>query len=364
MLALGTPSAQAVDAGVTDTEIRLGASVMISQQFLALRTGSQLYFDAVNASGGINGRKITYTYLEDGFNVPKSVENNKKLIQDDKVFALFNSVGTAQTIALLPLAAESKTLVFGPYTGSPILRETPHRYLFHVRASYADEAQRIVQQLRQVGNLKVAFFSQDEKFSPTLLAEVKRAAAALQMPPITEIKLDAKNPDFKAAAEQLNKAAPQAIIMGAVAQTFSSMVKAVLATPLRPTFYGFSLVDVEDLNKDLGSQARGIVLAQIMPSIRNTTAPIVAEYLGLLHSKDAQAKPSSIQFEGFMHAKLLVQGLKAAGPRLTTESFIKGMESLGEVRYEKFTARYTPQSHNGSNYVELAIVDSDGQLRY
>ena len=65
-----------------------------------------------------------------------------------------------------------------------------------------------------------------------------------------------------------------------------------------------------------------------------------------------------------MHAKLLVQGFKAAGPKLNTESFISGMESLGEVRYDKFTARYNRQSHNGASYVELAIVDSNGELRY
>jgi ABC-type branched-subunit amino acid transport system substrate-binding protein len=363
-LCLAATGAQAVDAGVTDTEIRIGASIPVMSRLMANVAGAQLYFDAVNASGGINGRKIVYSYIDDKYDVPKSLENNTKLIQDDKVFALFRPTGTAQTIALLPLATESNTIVFGPYTGASSLREISNRYLFHVRASYADEALRIVQQLHQLGTVKVALFGQGDKYGKTLLAEVKRAAAALKMPLVVEVMADEKTPDFKAAAEQLQKAGPQAIIMGASGEAFSSLVKAVLATSLRPTFYGFSPVNVEDLNKELGPQARGIVLAQIMPSIRNTTTPIVSEYLGLLRSKDAQAQPSSAQFEGFVHAKLLVHGLRAAGPRLTTESFIKGMESLGEVRYEKFTARYTPQSHNGSNYVELAIVGSDGQLRY
>lgn len=368
VLALSAPGAQAVDAGVTDTEIRIGASAVLTgplgPQTLAYGAGAKLYFDSVNAAGGVNGRKIVYTQVDDGFDVPKSVENSKKLIQDDKVFVLFQPTGTPHTTALLPLATESKTIVFGPVTGASALRENHNRYLFHVRASYGDEAQRIVQQLRQLGTPKVVMFYQDDGFGKTLLAEVKRAAEALQLPLAAEVKVDPKNPDFKAAAEQLQKAGPTAIIMGTAGGTFSSLVKAVYATGPRPNIYGFSVANVDTLSKDLGPQARGLVLTQIMPSVRNTSTPIVTEYLGLLRSKDAKASASSAQFEGFVHAKLLVQGLKAAGPRPTTESFIKAMESMGEVRYDKFTTRYTPQSHNGAGYVELAIVGNNGELRY
>jgi ABC-type branched-subunit amino acid transport system substrate-binding protein len=368
LLALAAPSAQAVDAGVTDSEIRIGASVALTgflgPQTVSYSAGAKLYFDSVNAGGGVNGRKIVYTQIDDGYDVPKSLENSKKLIQDDKVFVLFQPTGTPQTTALLPLATESKTIVFGPVSGAPALRDTPNHYLFHVRASYRDEAERIVQQLRQLGTPKVAMFYQDDTFGKTLLAEVKRAAEAIKLPLVAEAKVDPKNPDFKAAAAQIEKAAPHAVIMGSAGGMFSSMAKAVHATSLRPNIYGFSVANVDTLNKDLGPQARGIILAQIMPPVRNTTIAIVSEYLGLLRSKDAGAKPSSAQFEGFVHAKLLVHGLKAAGPRLTTESFIKAMEGLGEVRYDKFSARYSPQSHNGANYVELAIVGDAGELRY
>jgi len=368
MLGLTAISAHAVDAGVTDSEIRIGASAVLTgplgPQTLAYGAGAQLYFDSVNAAGGVNGRKIVYTQVNDGFDVAKSVENSKKLIQDDKVFVLFQPTGTPHTTALLPLATESKTIVFGPVTGASSLRETPNHYLFHVRASYGDEAQRIVQQLRQLGTDKIAMFYQDDGFGKTLLAEVRRAAESLQVKLVAEVKVDPKAPDFAAAAAQLEKAGPHAIIMGTAGGTFSNLVKAVYATSLRPTVYGFSVANVDTLNKDLGPQARGIVLAQIMPSIRHTSTVIVSEYLDILHSKNASASASSAQFEGFVHAKLLVLGLKAAGAKPTTESFIKGMEGLGEVRYDKFTARYTPQSHNGANYVELAIVDNSGNLRY
>lgn len=368
LLTVTSLSVQAVDAGVTDTEIRIGASVVLTgplgPQTAAYGEGARLVFESINTNGGINGRKIVYTQMDDGFDVAKSVENTKKLIQDDKVFMLFQPTGTAHTTAMLPLATESKTIVFGPVTGASSLRETPNRHLFHVRAGYSDEAQRIVQQLRQIGTTKVAIFYQDDGFGKTLLAEVKRAADALKVSVLVEVKVDPKAPDFKTAAAEIEKANPQAIIMGTGGSTFTNLVKAIHTTSLRATVYGFSVANVDTLSKELGAQARGIVLAQIMPSVRSTNEPIVAEYLSLLSKKDDKAGPSSAQFEGFMHAKLLLHGIKAAGPKLSTESFIKGMEGLGEVRYGKFVARYTPQTHNGSNYVELAIVDSAGRLRY
>jgi ABC-type branched-subunit amino acid transport system substrate-binding protein len=362
------PLAQAVDAGVTDTEIRIGASAVLTgslgPQTVAYGEGARLVFDSVNAAGGVNGRKIVYTQMDDAFEVPRSVENTRKLIDDTKVFVLFQPTGTAHTTAMLPLATESKTIVFGPVTGATTLRENHNRYLFHVRAGYGDEAQRIVQQLRQIGTTKVAVAYQDDGFGKTLLAEVKRAADALKVPLVAEIKVDPKNPDFKAAAAALEKAAPQAVIMGTAGTVFTNLVKAAQATAARPTFYGFSVANVDILNKELGAAARGIVLAQIMPSLRNTTTGIVSDYLKLQAAKDAKAQPSAAQFEGFVHARLLVQGLKAAGPKPTTDSFIKGLEGLGEIRYDKFIARYSPSSHNGANYVELAIVEGSGRLRY
>ena len=367
VLALTVSGAQAVDAGVTDTEIRIGASAVLTgplgPQTLSYGAGAKLYFDSVNANGGVNGRKIFYTQIDDGFDVAQSVENTKKLIDDDEVFVLFQPTGTPHTAALLPLAIQSKTIVFGPVTGASTLRVGYNRYLFHVRAGYSDEALRIVQQLRQMGTTKVAMVYQDDGFGKTLLAEVKHAAEKLKLPLIAEVKLDPKRPDFKNAAFLLQKAAPQAVIMGTAGTTFSNMTRAIYASQ-RPLLYGFSVANVDTLNKDLGPQARGIILAQIVPSIRNASTPIVSEYLGLLSNKNASAKPSAAQFEGFVHAKLLVQGFRAAGPKLNTDNFIKAMESLGEVRYGKFTIRYSPQSHNGASHVELAIVSNTGELVY
>lgn len=154
------------------------------------------------------------------------------------------------------------------------------------------------------------------------------------------------------------------MIVGTAGLTFPHYVKAVLATPARPAFYGYSVASLDVIHRELQDKARGIILAQIMPSLRNTTIPVVAEYLKLLKAKSADAQPSASQFEGFVHARLLVEGLRRTGRDLSTASFTQTLEGAGEIAFGRFTARYSPRSHNGSDYVELAIIDAEGRLRY
>lgn len=367
-LAAGCAIAHAGDRGITATEVKLGASAVLSgplgPQTADYGVGSRLYFDAVNAAGGVHGRKITYKTVDDGFDVKRAVENTRQLIEEHGVFMIYNNTGTAQTGAIIPLVEESRTIVFGPVTGASAFRDKFNPYLFHVRAGYAAEARRIVSQLKQTGITRVAVFYQDDGFGKTLLTELRNASAAEKVNFVAEIKVDPKQPDFAAAAAQTQAAQPQAVILGTAGTTFTSYIKAVQQTQVKPSFYGFSVASLDVINRELGERARGIVLAQIMPSLRNTTVPVVAEYLKLLREHSAGAVPSASQFEGFVHAKLLVEGLRRAGRNLSTESFIRAMESAGEIGFGRFIAKYSPQSHNGSGYVELAIVDSLGQLRY
>ncbi|MGE0497644.1 MAG: ABC transporter substrate-binding protein [Ramlibacter sp.] len=368
LLAAHAGWACAGDAGVTPTEIRIGASAVLSgplgAQTREYGVGSRMVFDAVNEQGGIFGRKIVYTTLDDGFDVKRAVENTRKLIHDDHVFMIYNNTGTGHTAAILPLLEESRTIVFGPVTGASSFRTQFNRHVFHVRASYANEARRIVTQLKLTGITRIGAFYQDDIFGKTLLEEVRAAAAQENLKLTVEARVDPKQPDFKAAAATMGGAAPQAVILCTAGSTVPNFIKAMRQAGNKPGFYGFSVASVDVINKILGPDAQGIVLAQIMPSLKNTSTPVVMEYQKLLADKAADAAPSASQFEGFVHAKLLVEGLRRAGKNLSTESFIKGMEAAGDIRFGRFVAAYSPQSHNGSSYVELAIIDGNGQLRY
>jgi len=356
------------DDGITPTEIRLGASQVLSgplgPQTVQYGEGARLLFDAVNARGGIHGRKISFVTLDDGFDPARALENTRRLVEQDKVFMLFNSTGTAQTAAVLPYLTEQKTILFGPVTGASGLRENFNRHLFHVRASYAKESERIATHLREIGVSRILFFYQDDGLGKALLSDVRKALSDAALPPAVEVKIDPASPDFAAAAAATAEASPQAVIVGAVGLTFPRYVAAVQSTAARPVFYGFSIASVDGINRELKDKARGIVLAQIMPSLRNTSIPVVVEYLQALKDKDPSATPSPQQFDGFVHARLLVEGLRRTGRDLSTDNFIRTMQAANEIAFGRFTARYAPGSHNGSNYVELAIIDAEGRLRY
>lgn len=360
--------AQARNEGVTADEIHLGASVVLSgplgPQTVQYTEGSRLLFESVNAQGGVHGRQIRYTTLDDGFDVPKAVANTRQLLENDKVFMIYHSTGTAQTAAILPMVNEHRTLLFGPITGASALRETFNPLVFHVRAGYANEAQRIVSQLQRQGITRVAVFYPEDGLGKALVAELRKASDELKLSLMAEFKVDPQKPDFAAAAAATEKAQPQAVIVATGGGSFTSYVKAVQATSARPAYYGFSVMSLDVINRELKEKARGIILAQIMPSLRNTTIPVVAEYLKLLRAKSPDAQPSAAQFDGFVHARLLVEGLRRAGRNLTTESFIKAMEEAGEISFGRFNVKYSPKSRNGSTYVELAIVDAEGSLRY
>lgn len=354
--------------GVTDREIRLGASAVLSgplgPQTTDYGVGSRLYFDAVNASGGVHGRKIVYRTMDDGFDVNRAVANTRELLEQHKVFLLYNGTGTAHTAAILPLAVAAKTVVFGPVTGATSLRQDYNRYLFHVRAGYADEAARIVRHLRDTGVARIATFYQDDAFGKALLSEVQKAAATQSVTIVEAVSMDPRQPAFDLAAAKLAQGQPQALVMCTAGSTFTGLLKSLAKTRAHPTVYGFSVVSADQTTRDLGAAARGIVLAQIMPSLSNTANPAVNEFLTLSRAQAGDARPSQSKFEGFMHARVLVEGLRRAGRDLNTDTFVQALESSGEISFGKFSARYSPQSHNGSVYVELAIIDDAGKLRY
>ncbi len=158
--------------GVTDTEIDLGMSAPFTGPASDLGTQMQLgircCLDEVNAAGGVNGRRIVLVSRDDGYEPARTVTGVTELLDQKKVFALIGNVGTPTTKEALPLARDRKTILFGAMTGSGILRtDPPERYVFNLRASYAEETAAIVRHF--LGPLKVppdaiAVFAQHDAY--------------------------------------------------------------------------------------------------------------------------------------------------------------------------------------------------------
>ena len=241
--------------GVTDTQVLLGQSVALTgpaqQLGLDMQLGATLYFNQVNARGGVNGRKIVLKTLDDGYEPPNAVANTKKFINDEKVFALFGYVGTPTSNAVLPIFTEARVPFVGPFTGAESLRTPHNRYIFHVRASYFDETEAIVQHLTAMSVNKIAVFYQNDGYGQAGLAGVERALKKRNMEIAARATVERNTVDVKKAVETMVGTQPQAIVMISAYKSCAAFIKEMKKAGSNPTFWNVSFVGSKALAKEL-----------------------------------------------------------------------------------------------------------------
>src|SRR6476620_10819673 len=207
-----TFAGSALAQGVTDSQVVLGQSVALTgpaaQLGLDMQLGASLYFNKVNAAGGVHGRKIVRKTLDDGYEATRAAENTKKLINDERVFALFGYVGTPTSAASLPIFTEAKVPFVGPFTGAELLRNPVNPLIFNVRASYYDETEAIVQHLTAMSVNRIAVFYQNDAYGQAGLAGVERALKKRNLPIIAKGTVERNTVDVKKAVAEIDKANP------------------------------------------------------------------------------------------------------------------------------------------------------------
>ena len=344
--------------GVTDTEIVLGQSVALTgpaeQLGRDMQQGAQLYFNQLNSHGGVNGRKVVLKTLDDGYEPPRAAENTRRLINQEKVFALFGYVGTPTSQAALPIFTEAKVPFVGAFTGAELLRQPFNRYIFNVRASYFDETEKIVQHLTAMSIDKIAVFYQNDAYGQAGLTGVERALAKRKLQVAGKATFERNTVNVKDAVATMVKAQPQAIVMIGAYKACAEFIREMKKANATPTFWNVSFVGSKALAKELGPEGRGVQISQVTPFPWDPTVPVVKEYHRL--ADEAKVEPGFGTLEGFIAAKVMAEGLRRAGRNLTRDSFIKGMESMTDYDTGGFKVSFGPEDHNGSHFVDLTII--------
>ena len=348
--------------------IVLGQSAALSGPASALgeqfRSGAQWVFDGVNARGGINGRMIELRSLDDGYEPDRCAENTKKLI-DGGALALFGYVGTPTGLAALPLATAARVPWIAPFTGAEALRTPFNRYAFHVRASYFDETAAIVKQITSVGLKRIAVFHQNDSYGQTGLEGVTRALKPLGLAPAGLGTVERNTVDVAAAVTSIVAHKPDAIVQIGAYKACAAFIRAARKAGFGGTFYNVSFVGTTALGKELGSDAYGVVVAQVMPYPYAPLSPLSGDYLAA--GKAAlgdRFDPNYSSMEGYVGARIVVEGLRRGGNAVSSESLIAGLESLRNFDLGGFFVDFGPQKHNGSKYVDLTILTADGRVRH
>ncbi len=358
MAALALSAGTALAQGVTDSQIVLGQSVALSGPAQELgkdmQLGANLYFNQVNAKGGVNGRRIVLKTLDDGYEPPRAVENTKKFINEERVFALFGYVGTPTSAAVVPLFTEAKVPYVGAFTGAELLRNPHNRYIFNVRASYFDETEAIVQHLTAMSVNKIAVFYQNDAYGLAGLTGVERALKKRNLEIVARGTVERNTVDVAKSVAEIGKAQPQAVVMISAYKSCAAFINEMKKAGSSPTFWNVSFVGSKALAAELGRDGRGVLISQVVPFPWDSSTPVVKEYRALL--AEAKGEPGFGTLEGFIAAKVMVEGLRRAGKNLTRDGFIKAMESLDPYDAGGFKVVYGPGNHNGSTFVDLTII--------
>ncbi|MFZ5485638.1 MAG: ABC transporter substrate-binding protein [Pseudomonadota bacterium] len=330
-----------------------------AQLGIQYHSGARLYFDQLNAQGGMGGRSIVIRTMDDGYEPERCAENTRKLLSED-VFALFAYVGTPTSLAALPLATRAQVPFIAPFTGAMALREPLQKNVFHLRASYNDETALIVKQLTHLGLKKIAVFHQNDAYGQAGLDGVRLALAAQNLKPVATATVERNSVDVAKAVATLAAAAPDAVVQVSAYKSCAAFVRAARKAGYGGLFYNVSFVGTQALADELGKEAEGVVVSQVVPSPYNAANGITREFVAAA-KKAGNVQVNYSSMEGYLAARLFAEGLKRAS-KPTREGLVAGLESLGETAFGGFQVSLSPTRHVASRFVELSMLKGDGRV--
>jgi branched-chain amino acid transport system substrate-binding protein len=363
LASLGLPALAA-----TPGRILLGQSAALSGPASALgaqfRVGAMLMLDTVNARGGVAGKTLELQTLDDGYEPERCAENTRKLI-DAGAFALFGYIGTPTSLAALPLATQAKLPFIAPFSGAEALRAPFNRYAFHVRASYFDETAEIVKQSTSVGIKRIGVFHQNDSYGKAGLDGVLRALKPLGLEPAGLGTVERNTVAVDAAVQSILAAKPEAIVQISAYKACAAFIRAARKAGFTGTFYNVSFVGTQALAHELGPEARGVVVSQVMPYPFSPNNVLAGEYLtaGKAAAGD-KFEPNYSSMEGYVAAKTLLEGLRRPGAAASPEALVSALEAVKDHNLGGFFVDFGPQKRTGSRFVDLTILTADGHVRH
>jgi branched-chain amino acid transport system substrate-binding protein len=328
--------------------------------------GAKVYFDYINEQGGVHGKRIRHVIKDDGYKVDETVRLTREVIDKDGALALIGFAGTGNVGELLrqKVLEDANIALVAPYTGGEVLRTPFNPYIFHIRAGYADEAEGIVNQLIMLNMKRIGVMYQDDPFGKAGLAGVEAALKKRGLEIVGTGPYEKNTDNVAHAVQEIAKANPQAVVMISVNKSTAAFSKQIRSVSTVAQLVNISVVNPKEISRLIGPEsARGIGVAQVMPYPYSATVSIVKEYQQAMKKyAPAGTELSYTSFEEFVGAKVLVEGLKRAGPGASREKVIRALETLNPFDTGGFTVRFSPNNRIGSRFVEITVIGKDGRL--
>ena len=366
LLATGIPAS--AENGVSADKIVFGQATALegpaSALGLGMKMGLEAAFAEINKAGGVKGRKLELKSVDDGYEPTKSIEAVKKLLEEDKVFAIAGAVGTPTAAATQPIATAAGAPFIGAFTGAEFLRE-PHKPLvLNIRASYFQETEAMVEHLtKDLGASKIAIMYQDDAFGQAGLAGVKKALDKRQMQLAGEGTFERNTVAVKTALLAIKKAEPHAVIMISPYKPAAEFIKLAKQIKLDVTFVNISFVGSDALAKELGPVGAGVVITQVVPFPKDAAIPVVGRYQASLKASAPDAQPGFVSLEGYLVGRAIISALEKVSGDLTRQALIEAVQKAGTLDLDGFKLVYSPSNNRGSDQVFLTVIQADGSFK-
>ena len=364
-----TVAAPATEPGITPGSILFGQSAAFSgpaqELGINMRLGIEVAFAEVNRRGGVHGRELKLTTMDDTYEPEAAATNTRALIRDEGVFALIGEVGTPTSRSATPVAGDAGVPFIAPFTGAAFLRDPNWNNIINLRASYNQETEEMVERFtKDLGIERIAVLYQDDSFGR---AGYNGALAALKrrgMEPVAVGLYPRNTTAVKTALLDLGKGRPQGVIMVGAYEPIGTFILWAKQTRLvEAEFITISFVGSNALAEMLGPDGEGVYVTQVVPFPTDESLPVVASYLRALSEYDAGAVPGFVSFEGYLAGRLAIAGLERCGPELSRDCFLDSLLSGGEFEIDGFPLSYSdPRYDNqGSDTVFLTVIGADGK---
>ena len=334
-----------------------GVTSAFSRDFMR---GTHAHLAAVNKSGGVAGKTLELVTLDDKFNPELTLENTRKLVADPAVLGLVGYRGTLNVEKVMPLLLEAKIPLVGTSAGAMSLRKPVHPYLYHNRASLADEVEVLVNHAQLTGITQIAYGYQDDAYGKDGLAAFEAAMAKRNLKPAATAPVPRGTTDVTAAAAEIAKANPQVVIFVGQAKPAAALIRAIRKNGVAPQFMVTSVIS--GIHSELGEEAFGILVSQVVPSPFNPfVSKLVQEYQNAMKAI-GETKFTHNSLEGYLIARIMVKAMQQAGANPTLASVHKALEAMRAEDIDGFTIKYSPSDHLGSKFVEINLVRKDGSF--
>jgi branched-chain amino acid transport system substrate-binding protein len=365
---LATGISAFAEDGVSADKIVFGQATALEGPASALGQGMKMGLEAafaeINKAGGVKGRKLELKSIDDGYEPTKSIEAVKKLLEEDKVFAIAGAVGTPTAAATQPIATAAGAPFIGAFTGAEFLREPYKPLVMNIRASYFQETEAMVEHLtKDLGASKIAIMYQDDAFGQAGLAGVKKALEKRQMQLAGEGTFERNTVAVKAALLAIKKVEPQAVIMISPYKPAAEFIKLAKQIKLDATFVNISFVGSDALAKELGPVGAGVVITQVVPFPKDAAIPVVGRYLASLKASAPDAQAGFVSLEGYLVGRAIIAVLEKVNGEPTRKALIEAVQKAGSFDLGGFKLAYSDSSNRGSDQVFLTVIQADGSFK-